>query len=634
MTKTFPSPRRNYLIGLLVMMLGLTGCQQEQQADNANSAAADRLIFVRDVAPIIQTKCVECHQPDGGAPFSFTLAADVASRAQQILEVVQSGFMPPWLPDDSVDFADSLALTDEERKTIQDWVKLGAKLESQLESQPGNVAGAPTFSFQHRTNDGWVLGEPDLVASMPTPFVVPAGETDIYRNFVIPIPVDRSRFVKAVEIRPTNLAVSHHMFVRVDKNGQARKLTGLDGVPGFAGMERPNGIQAPEGCILSWQVGKRPSPEPDGICWKLEPGTDFVVEAHMQSTGRAEPFSVQIGLHFTDQPPTRFAVLANLRQLNIDIAPGDDDYHATMRYTLPVSAKATAVLPHAHYLGRTLEGFAELPDGTKQPLIRIAQWDFNWQGEYRYKQALNLPAGTTLVMNYRFDNSEQNVANPNHPPQRVRYGPRTVDEMSELAIQLVTDSRRNYTVLKNDFDRWRVKEELVPYLRRVLSESDRDQSELNLAQLRLAKALLGLGQRTEARQRLDALTQSSDATAEAFALLGRLAVDDGDMATGQRLFKHALQLEPDHVDALNGVGLIAMREKRFRPAIAAFQQILRDYPADVTVLVNLGVCHAQLGEFEQALQTVKKAVAIDATNTRAQRLVVQLQDLSHRPTEE
>ena len=148
-----------------------------------------------------------------------------------------------------------------------------------------------------------------------------------------------------------------------------------------------------------------------------------------------------------------------------------------------MAAEATAVLPHAHYLGRTLEGYAELPDGTKRPLIRIPQWDFNWQGEYRYKEALHLPAGTTLVMDYRFDNSDQNIANPHDPPQRVRYGPKTVDEMSELAIQLVTDSRRDYALLKNDFDRWRVTEELIPYLRRVLSDRERDQTELDSAQL-------------------------------------------------------------------------------------------------------------------------------------------------------
>ncbi len=608
-------------IGLMVMVLLGTGCRRAQQVVEVTPTVEDHLAFAQDIAPIIQAKCVACHQPDGGAPFSFTSHADVESRARQILEVVESGFMPPWLPDDSVEFAGSLALSNEERARIQAWVEQGA------------VADDATASFQHRSDAGWVLGLPDLVASMPAPFEVPATDTDIYRNFVIPIPVERSRFVKAVEIRPTNLAVSHHMFVRVDKNRQARKLSGMDGQPGFEGMERPGEIHAPEGCILTWQVGKRPSPEPDGICWKVDPGTDFVVEAHMQPTGKKELFSVQIGLHFSDRPPSRFAVLANLRQLDIDIAPGDDDYRTTMRYTLPVAAEATAVLPHAHYLGRTLEGYAELPDGTKRPLIRIPQWDFNWQGEYRYKEALHLPAGTTLVMDYRFDNSDQNIANPHDPPQRVRYGPKTVDEMSELAIQLVTDSRRDYALLKNDFDRWRVTEELIPYLRRVLSDRERDQTELDLAQLGLAKALFGIGQRAEARQLLVSLTQSSDANAESFALLGRMAVDEGDLAKGWSYFRQALQVEPGQVDALNGMGLVAMRERRYALAVPAFQRILKDYPADVTVLVNLSICQAQLGKLDLALQTAKKAVEIDATNARAQTLVAELEGFVRRRSE-
>ena len=236
-------------------------------------------------------------------------------------------------------------------------------------------------------------------------------------------------------------------------------------------------------------------------------------------------------------------------------------------------------------------------------------------------------------MDYRFDNSDQNIANPHDPPQRVRYGPKTVDEMSELAIQLVTDSRRDYALLKNDFDRWRVTEELIPYLRRVLSDRERDQTELDLAQLGLAKALFGIGQRAEARQLLASLTQSSDANAESFALLGRMAVDEGDLAKGWRFFRQALEVEPGQVDALNGMGLVAMRERRYALAVPAFQRILKDYPADVTVLVNLSICQAQLGKLDLALQTAKKAVEIDATNARAQTLVAELEGFVRRRSE-
>jgi len=507
-------------------------------------------------------------------------------------------------------------LTSEQKEILRHWAEQGAPEGESTES-----------SSEADWSNEWSLGEPDFVVSFDQPFEVPAGDEDIYRKFVIPIPVRESKFVDAIEIRPSNRRVAHHMFVRIDRTGAAMALSGKDGQPGFGGMTRPSGVQAPQGCILSWQVGKQPSREPEGIAWQLEPNSHFVIECHIQPTGKKELLDLEIGLHFTETPPTRMAVLANLRQLDIDIPAGQSNYQTTMEYTLPVPALATAVLPHAHYLGRRMEGFAVLPSGEKKVLIRIPEWNFNWQGEYRYKDPLLLPAGTKIVMDYQYDNSAANPLNPNHPPQRVKYGPETKDEMSELAIQLIPTSPTDFKILSQDVGRWRITKELIPHNLRVLADESTTPVEEYRMRLNLSKAYITLGNKLEAQKHLGLAIKSPEASATAFSLLGRLSVTSGDLSGGTTAFRRALQLDPNHLDALNGLGLVAMQEKRYRDGVGHFQEVVRLNPYEATAYYNLGICHVRLGDGPSAITAFEGAVKQDTNHQKARKALVQLRQV-------
>ena len=149
----------------------------------------------------------------------------------------------------------------------------------------------------------------------------------------------------------------------------------------------------PNGQFLNWQPGKLPSRTPDGFTWTLEKGNDFVLQLHLHPTGKPETVQSSIGLYFTDQPPVREGYKIILDNPTIDIAPGRKDYVLEDSYTLPVDVDVTAIFPHAHYLAKQMHGWAERPDGTRQWLFRIADWDFNWQGDYRFAKPIFLPKG-------------------------------------------------------------------------------------------------------------------------------------------------------------------------------------------------------------------------------------------------
>src|SRR5262249_11954758 len=147
--------------------------------------------------------------------------------------------------------------------------------------------------------------------------------------------------------------------------------------------------------------------------------------------GKPEQIQASLGFYFTDQAPRWTPFKVGLISLGIDIPPGAKDYAVEDAYRLPVDVEVLGVLPHAHFLGKEMQATATLPDGTEQRLLRILRWDFNWQGDYRYAKPVFLPKGTILSMNFTYDNSAENPRNPSHPPQRVRYGLQSTDEMAE-----------------------------------------------------------------------------------------------------------------------------------------------------------------------------------------------------------
>ncbi|HXG67520.1 MAG TPA: hypothetical protein VNO70_20630, partial [Blastocatellia bacterium] len=179
----------------------------------SGSGSPGALTFNKDIAPIIFRSCAECHHPGGSAPFSLLTYQDVKKRASQIALVTRNRYMPPWLPEPGHgDFAGERRLSDAQIKLIQQWVEQGA-----AEGAPAELPPAPKF------NEGWQLGQPDMVVKMPEPYTLPADGSDVFRNFVIPAPVSSTRYVKAVEILPGNKQIVHHANLLIDRSQSSRR---------------------------------------------------------------------------------------------------------------------------------------------------------------------------------------------------------------------------------------------------------------------------------------------------------------------------------------------------------------------------------------------------------------------------
>jgi hypothetical protein len=392
-----------------------------------------------EVAPIIYARCSSCHRPGQPAPFNLLTYDDVKLRAQRIALVTKQRSMPPWPPEPGFgEFANARVLSDAEIDLIQRWVAGGAP-----EGDRSALPRPPTWL------DQWQLGQPDVVLELPQSYTLPAAHGDVFRSFVIPIPGAMKRYVRGVEFRPTNPRVVHHVVMRFDRTGAARRLDESDPEPGYDGMVSA-ADESPSGRFLGWTPGKTPTFEREGMAWPLDPRTDAVINAHLMPTGKPEVVQFQIGLFFTEKRPVADPVMLRLGSELIDIAPGEKDYPVNARYMLPVDVDVLSVYPHAHYLARDMRAFAVLPDGSVKWLVWIKDWNFNWQDVYLYESPIHLPRGTLLSMRYTYDNSADNIRNPNRPPRRVIYGPRSSDEMADLWLQVVPRNAADAAVLEQD----------------------------------------------------------------------------------------------------------------------------------------------------------------------------------------
>ena len=253
--------------------------------------------YSKDIAPLIADRCAMCHHENGAAPFSLLTYADVKRRATQIALVTSRRYMPPWKADPADGpFVGQHPLTDAEIALFQQWAGDGAP--------EGDARDLPPLPGRQRWSAGWQLGTPDLVVSLPEPYTLPAGGADVFRIFVIPLPVNATRFVRGLEFRPGNPKVVHHANIRVDRTAASRQMDDADPAPGYSGLILRS-ADYPEGHFLGWTPGQVAPLLPNDYSWRLDPHTDLVVEIHMQPSGKAEAVQPSVGLYFSDQPPTR-----------------------------------------------------------------------------------------------------------------------------------------------------------------------------------------------------------------------------------------------------------------------------------------------------------------------------------------
>ncbi|HXD75871.1 MAG TPA: hypothetical protein VN628_19130, partial [Vicinamibacterales bacterium] len=309
-------------------------------AEPTDHVAAGPVTFNHDVAPVLYANCASCHRPIddaapkratpdaqddpicvAGAPFSVLDYDSVRRHARAIESAVQRGAMPPWLPEAGHgQFAGERRLTSDQIAVIAKWVDAGAP--------EGNPAEKPT---PPAAAGGWQLGQPDLVLTLTEPYVLRPGSRDVFRNFVVPVPITTTRYVRAVEFRADRPQVLHHADLAIDLGRVSRALDRADPGPGFATMD---GDQVQN--VYGWSPGKVPTMEPADNAWTLDPGTDLVLQLHMIAGATSETVQPEIGLFFSDTPPAHTPLGIKLESQTIDIPAGAADYVVEDSYVLPV----------------------------------------------------------------------------------------------------------------------------------------------------------------------------------------------------------------------------------------------------------------------------------------------------------
>ena len=435
----------------------LVACDRASSRPDAPQSTQRTVTYNQDIAPILFENCATCHRPArqpaqtasnekldpndplciAGAPFSLLDYASARAHADEIAQATLTRAMPPWLPEPGHgEFTNTRRLTDRQIALIQQWVQQGAQ-----QGDPANAPKPPSFP------DGWQLGTPDLVVRSAEAYTLRAGKDEVFRTFVFPVPASPTRHVRAIEFRADNPRVLHHANVAVDPARVSRGLDRADPGPGFAAMPE-DAVQN----VFGWSPGKVPILEPEDTAWTLDEGSDLVVQLHMVPGARTEIVQPSIGLFFTSAQPTRVPIVVKLESKAIDIPAGASNHIVEDSYVLPADVTIVSVYPHAHYLAREMSGTATLPDGTVTPLLLIKQWDIRWQDQYRYREPLALPKGTTLRMRFTYDNSAANPRSPK-PARRVVWGQNSSDEMGALWVEVIPQRREDAGVLTRDYVR-------------------------------------------------------------------------------------------------------------------------------------------------------------------------------------
>lgn len=534
-----------------VVLIGMGGGLAGLRAGAGDEPAPipDNVTWATEIGPIIERACLDCHGEDPLAPFTLLTYEEAAERADRIARVTAARRMPPWLPrGEHGTFAGERMLTDREVELFRAWVDGGALAGSEApEALVGDVEGV------------WQPGEPDLIVTLPT-YELAAEGYDVYRNLVVEIPVEETRWVEYVELRPGNRTAVHHARMMVDMSSSSRELDREDSEPGFDGMELTSNATNPDGHFIGWTPGKTRLPPLDGMAWRLEPGTDLVVQLHLRTSGEPQEVTAHVEFHFADEPPRRRPAILVVSSLQIDIPAGASDYSVSNSFTLPVDVDVLSVYPHAHYLGKGLRATALLPNGREVPLIHIPDWDFNWQDDYRFAEPISLPAGTTILKEFTFDNSAGNPHNPVDPPKRVVYGSNSDDEMADLILQVLPRNEDDRNALVQA-QAWQHEAEDMAYM----------------AELEYGR--------------------------------GVAAADTGELDAATRHFQESLQYRADHIGSLVGLAEIFVRRSDAQSAlIIARQGVLMSNRQDARALAALAMAQALAGSMGEARATAIEAM--------------------------
>jgi peroxiredoxin len=357
--------------------------------------------YTKQIARLLQNRCVECHRAGEVAPFALQDYDEVVGWAATMLEVVDQGRMPPWFANPEYGhFANDARLPAEDKRLLHEWVANGCPKGDDKDLPP-----------PRQFTEGWQMGEPDQVIYMADkPFDVPAEGVVAYKYFSVDPGFKEDKWIQAVEARPGNRKVVHHIIAFIQPPRLSGDFRGGGGLAGYA-------------------PGERARVYPLGMASFVPKGSRIVFQLHYTPNGTAQQDISKVGIKFAD-PATVKKRMRGGAAVNrwFAIPPEADNHEVTSDYVFPQDALLTSLFPHMHLRGKSFRFVAEYPDGKKEILLDVPRYDFNWQLRYELAEPKRIPKGTKLVCTAHYDNSEDNLANPN-PKERVRWGDQTWEEM-------------------------------------------------------------------------------------------------------------------------------------------------------------------------------------------------------------
>lgn len=357
--------------------------------------------YTKDVAPILNQRCVGCHRPGEAAPMSLASYKDARPWAKAIREAVLLRRMPVWLADPAHGkFRNERRLSHREIEALVSWVDAGAP-----EGDPALAPPPPRFA------DGWNIGKPDQVVDIGTDFEVPASGTVPYKYFRIPSGYTEDKWVEAAEIRPDKRTVVHHVIVFLQEPGQ----------PNFLGGDGST-------LLVGFAPGEQPMQFRPGTAKLIKAGTTFVFQMHYTPDGQPAQDRTYVGLRFAKEPPQYRAVTGRALNGRFKIPPQDPNYEVRSTWTARQDVQITGFMPHMHLRGKDFQYTAVYPDGRDQVVLKVPRYDFNWQLTYELAEPLSLPQGARIDCVAHFDNSANNKFNPD-PNVEVKWGDQTWEEM-------------------------------------------------------------------------------------------------------------------------------------------------------------------------------------------------------------
>ncbi len=406
-----PEAKNHYLADALSAMLAekpvtikeaeAVGCivnlpERERKSDHV------KISYVEQIAPLLQEKCVACHRPGGIGPWAMTSYENVHGFAPMIREVIRTKRMPPWYADSHVGkFVGDRSISAEQAKLLVHWIEAGAPR--------GN--GEDPLKKVEPLKSQWLYGEPDLVVEIPA-FEVPATGVVDYKYPRVANPLGKDVWVRAIQILPGNPAVVHHVIAGI-ADSKTNDRTAIEQLAAFGG----------------YSPGRNYYLFPDDSGVLLHANASLQFQTHYTPNGKAVRDVTRVGYYLAKETPKHEMRLQFIYSPSLKVPAGAKEHKESVGHTFNKDILLYSVQPHAHLRGRAAKFTAHFPNGREEVLLSVPRYDFSWQSVYLFQEPKVIPKGTRIVFEMSYDNSAQNLANPD-PTKDVRWGDQTWDEMN------------------------------------------------------------------------------------------------------------------------------------------------------------------------------------------------------------